>query len=69
MAEKKKIFDSSKPPTILPGGYGIGKIDGDMLILNFYDIGANEKIITSLAMPRKNALEMAEAIKTAANKK
>lgn len=56
-------------PTIFPLGFSVGKLDGDILIVEFVDSNSNGELTTinSFALTIKKAKELSEALTLACN--
>ncbi len=52
-------------PTVFPYGFGLNKIDESIIVIDFLDTDSpsgRNRVISSVAMPRKRAELMAKAI-------
>ncbi|MEW9524034.1 hypothetical protein MRBLRH8O_001853 [Agrobacterium radiobacter] len=62
--EKSRSYVKTEP-TLFPYGFGINRIDNEIIVLDFFDAlpdGGDQRIVASVAMPLSRAETLAKAI-------
>lgn len=67
MKQRSDIRPKKNHPTIFPLGFSVGKLDSDILVVEFVDSNSSNEltIINSFALTEKKAKELSEALLSA----